>query len=385
MLDVVKVETKNVHAINKQHFKPDYVKSNDKKLPLKCFNCGGSNHIAKFCKHPKKRHVRAVEVVDKSDDSDHCSVIDDNKSLVYKVFLIDNKKVDFTKMIDFGSESVPFAVDTQAEISIVPKYLYDKYSQSFGNINRRICVTLLGYGGDVIPHIGKVFCKPLNVNVMIVDKSNTQPILGQDCIVENRWKPEYKDKSMSVCRVSMKDCEFKSEDDETVILDKAKTSFKKLFCNKTGKVDFRVQIELEDNAKPVCCATPHSIAYALYEPTRKKLLKKENDGLIRKVSCPQWASPINVLYKPNGSIRITGDYSTGVNKAIKTYPSVMPITDDILNVAHGRIFSVIDIRDAFTAITLHEKSKFITTLCTPFGYFEYNRLPQGLKISPLLY
>ena len=56
--------------------------------------------------------------------------------------------------------------------------------------------------------------------------------------------------------------------------------------------------------------------------------------------------------------------------------------DDILvEMKDARIFSKLDIKEAYWHVSLDLKSSLMTTMITPFGRFQWLRLPFGLKVS----
>jgi len=45
------------------------------------------------------------------------------------------------------------------------------------------------------------------------------------------------------------------------------------------------------------------------------------------------------------------------------------------------IFSVLDFNSAYFQIPLTPRSRRVTAFCTPFGLFEFNRLPMGISVG----
>jgi hypothetical protein len=59
----------------------------------------------------------------------------------------------------------------------------------------------------------------------------------------------------------------------------------------------------------------------------------------------------------------------------------MPTIDQALEQFGGAvIFSVFDLNSAYYQIPLSVKSRRITAFCTPFGFFEFNKLPMGISV-----
>jgi hypothetical protein len=48
--------------------------------------------------------------------------------------------------------------------------------------------------------------------------------------------------------------------------------------------------------------------------------------------------------------------------------------------ADAKIFSVIDLNSAYCQISLSTKSRKVTAFCTPFGLFEFTKLPMGISV-----
>ncbi len=60
--------------------------------------------------------------------------------------------------------------------------------------------------------------------------------------------------------------------------------------------------------------------------------------------------------------------------------------EDILAKISGhKIFSKIDLNQAFLQIPLDDKSQDLTTITTPYGLYKYKFLPFGIKVSPSIF
>jgi hypothetical protein len=60
----------------------------------------------------------------------------------------------------------------------------------------------------------------------------------------------------------------------------------------------------------------------------RELSRLENEGLLSKVDTGEWSSPIVPVMKPNGSVRIYGDFKTTVNSMLNDL--ILPIKMDFL-------------------------------------------------------
>ncbi|KAK3092083.1 hypothetical protein FSP39_025049 [Pinctada imbricata] len=88
-----------------------------------------------------------------------------------------------------------------------------------------------------------------------------------------------------------------------------------------------------------------------------------------------------VVHKPNGKLRICID-PQALNTALQREHYPLPVLDDILpKLQKAKIFSKLDIKEAFWHVCLDDRSSELTTMITPFGRFRWARLPFGLKVS----
>lgn len=118
--------------------------------------------------------------------------------------------------------------------------------------------------------------------------------------------------------------------------------------------------------------------YDLVKTHIKQLLDSQ---IVRESSSP-YSSPIVVVTKKDGSIRLCVDYRQLNAKTRKdAYP--LPRTEDSLDALSGaRWFSTLDLASGYNQVPVAEKDKFKMAFCTPFGLFELNRMPLGLSNAP---
>ncbi|VDP70166.1 unnamed protein product, partial [Echinostoma caproni] len=125
------------------------------------------------------------------------------------------------------------------------------------------------------------------------------------------------------------------------------------------------------------------ISYGLREPVMNAL----NNLCIVKMSFSAWGTPIVTPLKSDGKTpRICGDYRITLNPRLlkRTCTTIEP--EDILNKLTGsKIFSEIDLKDAYLQIPLDEISSTLTTINIPFGLYRYKFQPFGLSVSPAIF
>lgn len=118
--------------------------------------------------------------------------------------------------------------------------------------------------------------------------------------------------------------------------------------------------------------------YELVKEHINQLLKAQ---VIRESSSP-YASPIVLVRKKDGSIRLCVDYR---QLNIKTRKDAFPLPriEESLDALTGaRWFSTLDLASGYNQVPVAESDRHKTAFCTPFGLFEWNRMPFGLCNAP---
>jgi hypothetical protein len=166
---------------------------------------------------------------------------------------------------------------------------------------------------------------------------------------------------------------------ESLKLDGLVRSFPKLFSGCLGTVKGMVcELDLVDD-RPV-----RSRPYQCSPPRLKALREIVNDllqeGVVRK-SNYQYSSPAFLVPKPSGGYRMVVDYRL-LNKVVVFDAFPMPSVEQVFaNFQGAKVFSILDLNSAYYQIPLSAKSRKVTAFSTPFGLFEFNKLPMGISVG----
>ena len=143
-------------------------------------------------------------------------------------------------------------------------------------------------------------------------------------------------------------------------------------------VDHR--IDLVEGATPV--SRPYyRLSYSELDEMKKQLDDCLEKGIIRPSKSP-WAAPVLFVKKKDGTMRMCIDYRGLNSKTIKNrYP--LPRTDDMMDRLHGaKVFSKIDIRQAYNQVKIYPRDVEKTAFRTRYGHYEYLVMPFGLTNAP---
>ncbi|XP_064486121.1 uncharacterized protein K02A2.6-like [Ornithodoros turicata] len=163
-------------------------------------------------------------------------------------------------------------------------------------------------------------------------------------------------------------------------------TYKVVFEDSIGKLKgIKATLNLKENVQPKFLRA-RQVPYALKEKVFAELDRLESEGILTKVNVSEWATPIVPVVKPNGTVRICGDFKSTINQHLVVDEYPLPLVEDIFaKLSGGQKYTKIDLRQAFLQMEVDEKSKHLLTINTEKGLFRHNRMVFGIAPAPAIW
>jgi hypothetical protein len=151
---------------------------------------------------------------------------------------------------------------------------------------------------------------------------------------------------------------------------------------KTREAPIQLRIIVKDDV-PVA-QRPRRLAIAEQKEVERQTKQWLEDGIIR-VSFSEYASPIVLVKKKDGSTRICIDYRRLSEKIMKDEFPLPIIEDHIDKLVNAKVFSTLDLKNGYFHLGVHEDSIKYTSFVTHHGQFEFLKAPFGISICPKVF
>ena len=306
-----------------------------------CRYCKIVGHIERACKKKKARAVKFVQTEYDDQETGEIEPVSVPLSFYYVNGDAYSKVGPFKIDVDVNGASVNMEVDTGSPVTILSE---NDFVHANGNCQRleKSITRMQGYTGQCIECVGEMslpitiegVCQPVLVRVV----SNGPSLLGRDML--SRFKMPW--------HLFIEQEENRRQRVNHVRVQDLIERFPELFdTEEIGKLN-TTQITLHvDESNPVFCKArpvPFSVKQR-YEESLDALVK---DGVLKKVDHAKWASPTVPVEKPNGKIRLCGDYSLTVNKHSDCEHYPLPTLEELREkLAGGCKFTKLDLSQAY--------------------------------------
>ena len=139
-------------------------------------------------------------------------------------------------------------------------------------------------------------------------------------------------------------------------------------------------IHLREYAHPVR-QSPYRLPHAYREEVRRELDDMVQAGVIEP-STSEWASPIVLVPKKDGSTRLCIDYRR-LNAVSYQSAYPMPRVEDLVDqLGKAKFLTTLDLTRGYWQVPLSVESRPRSAFTTPFGLFQFKVMPFGLHGAP---
>jgi hypothetical protein len=108
------------------------------------------------------------------------------------------------------------------------------------------------------------------------------------------------------------------------------------------------------------------------------------EGVIEP-SSSAWSSPLVPIKKKDGSMRWAVDYRA-LNKCLELDSYPLPKIQQLVERAGGhKVYSALDAVSAYYTIKIEPEIRACTTFTSPWGLYQWKRMPFGLATAPSVY
>ncbi|KAL4131703.1 hypothetical protein QTP88_008978 [Uroleucon formosanum] len=118
--------------------------------------------------------------------------------------------------------------------------------------------------------------------------------------------------------------------------------------NKTGWINkYQILLNIKKGATQKFFK-PRSIPSALKSKVESEIDRLIDNNILTPVNYSEWATPIVPILKPDGTVRICGDFKITINPVLKETEYPLPKIEHIYaNISGSKYFSKIDLKDTY--------------------------------------
>lgn len=392
---------------NNRRYKTNYPKVEQNRVEKKCFCCGKNNHlqsecslkfkycsecgqqghIFRMCKKKGSQPQRDLLMIEGNAENSEDKKPENNSTTneeyqMYSLHRVSRIPPYYLNM-NLEGKNIQFQLDTGSEVTVIS--LKDKNCY-FPNKNIETC-------NVIFKNFDQSESKPLgiikNITVrcnnktqhlnLFVSQNNSPRIIGRDWLYQlNLWPPNILGTNvLSTNEMNM--CNNNVSGLKQEIKDKFAEVFSPGWGNFRGET---ISLKLKPDVKPRSLPV-RRVPYALKDKVKHEINRLLINGRIQPVEHSQWGTPVVPILKPDGTVRLCGDYKLTVNPHLEVDHFPLPHVDDIFDsLKNGKYFCELDLKEAYLQAKLDEVSQDCTVIVTEVGTFKYLYLPYGVSTGP---
>ena len=288
-----------------------------------CKKCHKKGHLARVCKsgsrpphqnsnskeHSKSRNHQKKALTIREPDSD-------DSGDVSPLNCIGGKLQPIMVELTLNGEQTAMELDTGAAVSVISSAAKAKLFPQLKP--ESTSVILATYTGEKISVLGQImvdvkYGKQHKQLPLYVVKGDGPSLLGRNWLTEINlnWK------SLKLMSITGTQATPKPQMSYERQMEALLQTHKAVFQEGLGEIStFEATLQLKPTATPKFCKA-RSVPFALQTAVERELDRLEGEGILERVAYSQWAAPIVSVPKPEGAIRICGDYKVTINPSLR--------------------------------------------------------------------
>ncbi|GBL87911.1 Retrovirus-related Pol polyprotein from transposon 297 [Araneus ventricosus] len=331
-----------------------------------CFNCGDPTHISRFCVH-KDKGFKCFECGAFGHKTSEC---DKTKSKPEVATLDVKFKPRLDNKVTIEDISVNSLMDTGSQATLLRKSMFDKLNMcKLYPLN----LSLSGFGKYKVNPLSyfkgniKIDDFKCNADIYVVENN----VMSYDVIV-----------GMNVLMQG----ETVINEDGIVIKEKFQRieevgSLSVLPIDVTPN---EVELNIGPDIPNIFKDKPLRLPFSEKKIVQTQVAEWLERGIIELCSS-EYSRPVVIVRKKDGTPRVCIDYRK-LNKVVVKDRFPLPLLEDILDRLQGsRVFSTIDLKNAFFHVNVNKDSRKYTSFVTHEGQYQFLKVPFGLCNSPAVF
>ena len=294
------------------------------------------------------------------------------------VSTVNNK---FWVTIEIEKVQLKMEFDSGSPVSIIDEFIYKKYFLYLSLLHSQ--TKLRTYSGNFLTVLGYIEVKVV-VGTDCRQGLKLYVVAGKKCLLFDReWIRAFtwnNFKDILASEIHSVSTNNETNNSLRLLLNKYSSLFDK---EHLGEIKGEpVTLHLKKGSQPIFYRA-RPVPFALKEKVEQEIDNLVNEGVLIKVDCSDYATPIVPVVKANGKIRLCGDYKLTLNQQLIVDEHPLPTSDELLNgLAGGEKFTKIDLRNAYLQWRVREEDQSLLTINTHKGLYKCTRLMYGLNCAP---
>ena len=312
-------------------------------------------------------------------NNDDCS--SDSSGCLHNILQLGNRANKFLLTVDINSIPIEMEVDSGAERSTVPLSLFEQSLSGVCKL-KPSRVSLYQYDKSPLTIAGecqatiRINNRVISAVFVVVDVQKQFPLLGRD------WMALLNFDLISLMRQATVIHQTTAEVPKNNLIEE----FAEVFRDELGVLKgIEATVAVNESAIPrFHKARP--VPFALKEKVERQLQQQVQEGELVPVDRSDWATPIVVVHKKGGGIRICGDFKVSINPVLQSQTYLLPTPEEMVSaLANGESYTKLDLARAYKQMKVKLECQPLLTINTHRGLYRYTRLPFGITTAPSLW